>query len=163
MQIHDIKSPKGSTKRKRIIGRGPSSGRGGTSGRGQTGQKSRAGRGMINSLEGGQIPLIRRLPKVGFRSKRPIIYKVINLGDLSKFKTGSVIDAQSLKANGLIKSIYRPYKILGSGEIKHALTIKAYHFSKSASDKIKKAGGKTEKVDRKSLKEALQKEKTKSQ
>ena len=162
MQIHDIKAPEGARKRKRIVGRGPSSGSGKTSGRGQTGQKSRAGRGMINSLEGGQMPLIRRLPKVGFRSKRPMTYKVIKIGDLAKFKAGVIVDAQSLKTNGLIKSIYRPYKVLGNGEIKHALTIKAYGFSKSAAEKITKAGGKMETIDRKAVKATQAKEQDKN-
>ena len=154
MQVHELRSPKGARKRKRIVGRGPGSGSGKTSGRGQTGQGSRTGRGILNSLEGGQIPLIRRLPKVGFRSKRPKIYQLIKLADLSHFKAGAVVDADALKAKGFVKNIYKPFKVLGSGDIKKALTVQAYAFSKSAVEKIEKAGGKVEEVDQQIIKKA---------
>ena len=153
MFLHEIKSPQGSRKRRKIIGRGRGSGHGKTSGKGQKGQKSRSGRGILGQLEGGQMPLIRRLPKIGFRSKRPILYQVVNLDHLSRFKAGSVIDAKTLKDKGLIKNIYRPFKILGSGELKHAVTVQAYSFSKSAADKITKAGGKMQTIDQKFLKQ----------
>ena len=158
MFLHEIKSPHGSRKRRKIVGRGRGSGHGKTSCKGQKGQKARSGRGILGQLEGGQMPLIRRLPKIGFRSKRPILYQVVNLDHLSRFKAGSVIDAKTLKAKGLIKNIYRPFKILGSGELKHAVTIQAYSFSKSAAEKINKAGGKMETIDQKFLKQ--QEEKT---
>jgi len=148
MQVHDLRSPKGSRKKKRIVGRGRGSGAGKTSGRGENGQKSRSGRGIIKSLEGGQIPIIRRLPKVGFRSKRPIIYQLVKLDSLSKFKEGTVVDGETLKQKNLIKNCYKPYKVLGDGEIKKALTVQAYSFSKTAKEKIEKAGGKTETVDK---------------
>jgi len=155
MQVHDLRAPCGSRKKKRILGRGRGSGRGKTSGRGQgRKQNARAGRGIINSLEGGQMPLIRRLPKVGFRSKRPILYQVIKVGDLSRFKSGTVVDPFLLKDKGRIKNIYRPYKILGVGEIKNALTVKAYGFSKSAQEKIVNAGGQAEVIDQSMIKEA---------
>ena len=152
MFLHEIKSPHGSRKRRKIVGRGRGSGHGKTSGKGQKGQKSRSGRSILGQLEGGQMPLIRRLPKVGFRSKRPLLYQVVNLEHLSRFKEGSVVDAKTLKSKGLIKNIYRPFKILGGGELKHALTVQAYSFSKSAADKIAKAGGKIETIDQQFLK-----------
>ena len=157
MQVHDLKTPKGSRKTKRIVGRGRGSGRGKTSGRGQTGQKSRSGRGIIGSLEGGQMPLIRRLPKVGFRSKRPTIYHLVNVRSLSDFKAGSKVTAQLLKEKGLIKNIFKPFKVLGTGDIKEALTVEAYSFSKSAEKKITEAGGKVKVIDQQSLKKEQQK------
>lgn len=143
MQLHELKSPKGSRKRKRIVGRGKGSGRGKTSGRGENGQKSRStGRTIVSSSEGGQMPLIRRLPKVGFRSHRPILNQVVRLEKLNQFEDGTVINMEFLKAQGLIKSLNKPFKILGDGEIKKSLVIQAKSISKTAEDKIVKAGGK---------------------
>lgn len=158
MQIHELQVPQRARKRKRIVGRGPGSGRGKTSGRGH-GRKqiARSGRGIIPSLEGGQMPLIRRMPKVGFRSHRPLFYQPVNLSQLTRFKSGAVVDADSLKEKGLIKNIYKPYKILGGGELKHALTVQAYSFSKAASEKIIKAGGKVETVDAQAIMQAKEK------
>lgn len=148
MQIHELKVPQGAKKRKLIVGRGPGSGHGKTSGRGHgRNQNARSGRGILKTLEGGQVPLIRRLPKLGFRSHRPLVYQLVNLNQLTKFKAGSVVGAQLLKEKGLIKNIYKPYKILGTGELKNALTVQAYGFSKTASEKIIQAGGKVETID----------------
>lgn len=147
MQIHELKSPVGSRKRKRIVGRGNGSGRGKTSGRGMNGQNSRPGRGVLGGSEGGQMPLIRRLPKVGFRSHRPVVYQLVKVADLSRFKKGTVVDGQVLKEEGLIHNVFKPFKILGTGELTTALTVKATAFSKSAVEKIEKAGGKTEMFD----------------
>ena len=144
MFLHELKSPKGSRKRRKIVGHGRGSGHGKTSGRGHKGQNARSGRGILAELEGGQMPLIRRLPKVGFRSKRPIFNQVVNLENLNRFEKGTVIDAASLKAKGLIKSLNKPFKILGDGQLKKALTIKVKSISKSAQEKIIKAGGKVE-------------------
>jgi large subunit ribosomal protein L15 len=154
MQIHELISPAGSRRRRRIVGRGPASGLGKTSGRGTKGQKARAGRGLLFTLEGGQMPLLRRLPKVGFRSKRPIVYEIVPLKRLTRFPAGSVIDFTVLREKGLIKSPYKPYKILGKEEIQHPLTVKAYAFSKSAADQIIKAGGRIEAITRKQIREA---------
>src|SRR3989338_7628379 len=112
MLLHELKSPKGSRKRRKIVGRGRGSGHGKRSGRGQTGQDSRAGRGIHFSLEGGQMHLIRRMPKVGFNSKWPKVYQIVNLDELNTFKDGDVVNAESLKARGLIRSVRRPVKIL---------------------------------------------------
>ena|SRR3989338_8809959 len=144
MYLHELKSPPGSRKRRKIVGRGPGSGHGKTSCRGQKGQNSRSGRGILLGLEGGQMPLIRRLPKVGFRSKRPVIYQLVTLESLSRIKEDTVINAEFLKSRGLIKSIFRPIKILGDGELKKPLMVQAHSFSKSAQEKIAKAGGKAE-------------------
>jgi large subunit ribosomal protein L15 len=147
MQLHELNSPKGSRKRKKIVGRGKGSGHGKTSGRGENGQKSRStGRATVGSSEGGQMPLIRRLPKVGFRSKRPIFNQIVRLEQLNQFDNGTVVDAAFLKTQGLIKSLNKPFKILGDGEIKKSLVIQAKSISKSAEDKVVKAGGKIEAV-----------------
>lgn len=146
MFVHELKSPKGARKRRKIVGRGRGSGHGKTSGRGQTGQDSRAGRGILFSLEGGQMHLIRRLPKVGFNSRRPMVYQIVPLSELNAFKDGAVVNAQALKDQRLIKSVRRPVKILNNGDIKKRLTVQVQGFSKAAQEKIVKAGGKTEVV-----------------
>jgi len=139
MQLHDLTSPKGSRTVKRIIGRGEGSGRGKTCGRGHKGQKSRSGRGIINGSEGGQMSLIRRLPKVGFRSHRPIVYQLVQVSDLNRFKKSDIVDAKVLRQAGLIHNVYKPFKILGNGEIKVALEVQATSFSKTAKEKIEQA------------------------
>ncbi len=139
--LHMLKSPKGSRRRKFIKGRGPASGLGKQSGRGDKGQRSRSGRGIILGSEGGQMALIRRIPKVGFHTLNPKIYQVVQLDSLNKFDANTVVDADKLKAAQLISSRRRIYKILSRGEIKKALTVKAYAFSADAAEKIKKAGG----------------------
>ena len=148
MYLHELKSPKGSRKRRKIVGRGQGSGHGKTSCRGQTGQLSRSGRAVILGSEGGQMPLIRRLPKVGFRRKNPLVYQIVKLSSLNTLNEGTTIDAEFLKLKGLIKNIYKPYKILGDGEVTKSLVIRASSFSKSAEEKILKAGGKVEKIDK---------------
>ncbi len=155
MQLHQLKSPRGSRKRKKIVGRGRGSGIGKTCGRGQNGQGSREGRGILGKSEGGQMPLIRRIPKVGFRSKRPLVYQLVKLEQLSRFKAGDTVDAKTLKDTGLVRNIYKPFKVLGNGDIKNALTVHAYRFSRSAADKILKAGGKTEVIDKAKLKSTV--------
>ena len=148
LQIHQLKSPPGARHRRKIVGRGQGSGHGGTSCRGNKGQNQRSGRGVILGSEGGQMPVIRRLPKVGFNSRDPKIYQVVKLASLSRFKEGTVIDANFLKSHGLIKSPHRLFKILGGGELKKPLIIHADSFSKSAQEKIVKIGGKAEVLKR---------------
>ncbi|MBF0384875.1 MAG: 50S ribosomal protein L15 [Candidatus Omnitrophica bacterium] len=144
MQLHNLKSPRGSRKKKFIIGRGRGSGKGRTSGRGQKGQTSRSGRATLVGSEGGQMPLIRRLPKIGFASHRPVINQVVNVEELNTFDKGAIINAELLKKAGLIKSLNKPFKILGDGELKKALILQAGSVSKTAQEKIEKAGGKVE-------------------
>ncbi len=152
MLLNELKSPVGSRKRRKIVGRGSGSGHGKTSCRGHNGQGQRPGRGIHASLEGGQMPLIKRLPKVGFRAKAPIVYQVVNLESLRRIKEGTTVDAVYLKTHGIIKSLAKPFKVLGDGEIAKGLTIKANSFSKSAQEKIEKVGGKAEVVELSSLK-----------
>ncbi|HQL42045.1 MAG TPA: 50S ribosomal protein L15, partial [Candidatus Omnitrophota bacterium] len=97
MFLHELKPPKGSNKRKKPVGRGQGSGSGKTSGRGSKGQKSRSGRAVIHGLEGGQMPLIRRLPKFGFRRKNPVIYQIVNIEGLGKFKDNDIVTPVVLK------------------------------------------------------------------
>jgi large subunit ribosomal protein L15 len=144
MFLHELKSPRGARKHKKPVGRGQGSGSGKTSGRGANGQKSRSGRAVLHGLEGGQMPLIRRLPKFGFRRRNFILYQVVNVQDLSKFKDNEVVNPEALREKGLIKSAHKIVKVLGLGEIKKVLTVQAHSFSKSAEEKIKKAGGKSE-------------------
>ena len=149
MQLHELKTPKNAKKRKKIVGRGQGSGWGQTSGRGENGQKSRSGRSLNLSSEGGQMPLIRRLPKVGFTSHRPVINQIVPLDSLNQFKDNTVIDRKLLKEKGLIKSINKPFKILNQGEIKKPLTLKVRSISASAKKKVLKAGGQVEIIPKK--------------
>ncbi len=141
--LHNLKAPKGSHKRKRILGRGHSSGHGKTSTRGSKGATSRSGRHMYLGFEGGQTPLIRRVPKRGFVSKFKKEFQLVNLKSLNKIKEPE-INPEVLQHKGLIKDKAKPVKILGDGEVKIAVTIKANAFSKKAQEKIKNAGGKFE-------------------
>ncbi len=142
--LHLLKSPKGSRTRKVRKGRGPASGLGKQSGRGDKGQRSRSGRGIILGSEGGQMALIRRIPKVGFNVRNPKVYQIVQLDALNKFDAKTVVDADKLKAAQLISSRRRPYKILSKGDLKKALTVKAFAFSADAAEKIRKAGGTVE-------------------
>ncbi len=129
------------------MGRGNGSGHGNYSGRGRGGQKSRSGVHMRPGFEGGQLPLIKRLPeKRGFFNIFRTEYTIVNMGELNKFETGSEVTPEKLLAAGLIKNLNRPVKILANGEINRALTIKAHKFSASATAKIKAVGGKAEEV-----------------
>lgn len=146
MQLHQLKAPKGSRTKKVRRGRGPASGLGKTSGRGDKGQRSRSGRGIILGSEGGQMPLIRRLPKVGFNTVNPVVYQVVHLDSLNCFDAKAVVNAEMLRKARLIGSSRKPYKILSRGEVKKALTVQANAFSADALEKIQKAGGKAEVV-----------------
>ncbi len=146
MKLHQLKAPKGAHKKRKILGRGSSSGHGKTSTRGSKGQTSRSGRATYPGFEGGQSPLIRRMPKRGFTSKFRKVYQVVNLESLAKIKDTNITPALLLE-KGLVKSKNKLIKILGDGELKAALTIQAHAFSKSAQEKIKKAGGNFEVVN----------------
>ncbi len=144
MRLNEIKSPEKNKSRKRV-GRGDGSGHGTTSGRGTKGQLARSGGKTRPGFEGGQMPLQRRLPHLrGFKNNRKIIFNVINLGMLEGFKEGSTVDYDVLLKKGLIMKKGNPLKVLGSGEFNKKLTIKANGFSKTAREKIEKAGGKAE-------------------
>jgi large subunit ribosomal protein L15 len=141
--LHLLRAPRGSHKPKKLLGRGPSSGHGKTSTRGSKGQTSRAGRDFYPGFEGGQTPLIRRIPKRGFVNPFKKEYQIVNLNALNKIKEPSVT-LDLLEKKGLIKDKGKLVKILGDGEIKNPLSIQAHVFSKAAAQKIKNAGGKIE-------------------
>jgi large subunit ribosomal protein L15 len=147
MQLHDLRSPVGSHKRKKRIGRGMASGTGKTSGRGIKGQKARSGGGKGPYFEGGQLPLVRRLPfRRGFTNIRRVEYKPFNVEFLQeRFGEGyTEITPETLLEAGVIKNSDKAVAILGNGEIKSAMTVKAHRFSKSAREKIEAAGGTVE-------------------
>ncbi len=141
--LHNLKAPSGAHKKRKILGRGSSSGHGKTSTRGSKGQTSRAGRDFYLGFEGGQMPLIRKIPKRGFVSRFKKEFQVVNLEDLNKIKE-TALDPALLEEKGLIKDKGKLVKILGKGEIKNSVNISAHAFSKQAAEKIKKAGGKIE-------------------
>lgn len=143
VSLHNLKSPFGAHKKRKILGRGSSSGHGKTSTRGSKGQTSRAGRHFYLGFEGGQSPLIRRMPKRGFVSNFKKVYQIVNLQDLNSIKE-TTITPLLLKENGLIRNESALIKILGNGGIKNAVTIQAHAFSKRASQEIASAGGKAE-------------------
>jgi len=143
LSLHNLKRPLGSHKKRKYLGRGSSSGHGKTSTRGSKGQTSRAGRHFYLGFEGGQSPLIRKMPKRGFVSNFKKIYQTINLGDLNRIKE-TTITPDVLKAHGLISKEVGLIKILGNGSIKSALTIQAHAFSKRAAQEIINVGGKAE-------------------
>lgn len=144
MKLHELSPAQGSNMEVKRIGRGHGSGNGKTAGKGHKGQKARAGRGMRAGFEGGQMPLMRRVPKRGFVNIFATEYAAINVDALEAFEAGSVVDAEALKTAGVIKKVYDGVKILGNGEITKALTVKAAKFSESAKQKIEAAGGKAE-------------------
>ncbi|MCX7957905.1 MAG: 50S ribosomal protein L15 [Deltaproteobacteria bacterium] len=146
ISLGNIKLPRGATKKPKRRGRGEGSGLGKTSGRGNKGQLSRSGGGTRVGFEGGQMPLIRRIPKRGFFNKFRKEFSVVNLRDLSVFEANEVVDAEKLYSKGLINSKSLPVKVLGDGELKVALTVKANKFSQTAIEKITKAGGKAEEI-----------------
>ncbi len=147
MPLNNLKSnPIASRKRKKLVGRGSGSGHGKTSTRGSNGQKSRSGRDFYLGFEGGQSPLIRRMPKRGFNHTSKIEYQLVNIRSLNGFENDAVVDSKVLEEKGLIKQAEKPVKILGTGELKKKLTIKAANFSEGAVKLIEKAGGVAEVV-----------------
>ena len=157
MMIHELSPHPKAKKSAKRLGRGIGSGLGKTSGKGHKGQWARSGGGVRPGFEGGQMPLIRRLPKRGFTNANfTKEYSVINVSDLNKFKAGTVIDAEFLHDFGMFAKI-QPYglKVLGDGELTVKLTVKAAKFTKSAIEKIEKAGGKAEVVDNKPVVEEV--------
>ncbi|MDD4953306.1 MAG: 50S ribosomal protein L15 [Candidatus Omnitrophica bacterium] len=141
--LYKLSVPRGAHKKKKLLGRGPGSGHGKTSTRGSKGQTSRAGRHFYLGFEGGQSPLIRRMPKRGFTSKFRTSYQIVNLRDLSRVKE-TTITLDVLKTSGLIKDKSKLVKILGDGQLKNPINITAHAFSKKAMENIQSAGGKAE-------------------
>ncbi len=144
--LSDLHAPRASHKPRKIKGRGPSSGHGKTSTRGSKGQTSRAGRHFYLGYEGGQTPLIRRIPKRGFTSRSKKQYQIVNLDDLNRFKEPN-ITLELLEEKGLIKHKEKLVKVLGDGKVQGALTVQAHAFSKKAAQEIVSAGGKAEVVN----------------
>ena len=147
MRQDELSPALGSKKRRKRVGRGNGSGHGTYSGRGCKGQKSRAGYKMRPGFEGGQLPLIKRLPrKRGFVNIFRIEYSVVNLDKLNIFESGSEVTPEKLVAMGIVKSLHHPIKILANGNINRPLVIKANKFSAVAKAKIEAAGGQAEEV-----------------
>lgn len=145
MELYNLSPAAGSTKEAFRKGRGHGSGNGKTGGRGHKGQKARSGGKVRIGFEGGQMPLARRLPKVGFNNIFATQYAIVNVADLeAAFNAGDVVDTEALKAKGLVKKTLDGVKVLGNGELTKALTVKAAAYSASAKEKIEKAGGKAE-------------------
>jgi len=141
MNLSNVRAPKKASENKKRVGRGMGSGMGKTSTRGHKGQRSRSGSRMMRGFEGGQMPLHRRLPKRGFTNIFRTEYTVINLDRLAELEVKE-INLEDYKKLGLVSKKNALIKILGSGELTSALTIQAHKFSKSAIEKIEKAGGK---------------------
>ncbi len=144
---HELAPPEGAKKDRKRVGRGDGSGHGTYSGRGLKGQKSRSGYSRKPGFEGGQLPLIKRLPrKRGFTNIFRIEYTIVSLDKLNVFSAGSEVTAEKLVAAGLVKSLRKPIKILADGQIKHALVVKVNKFSATAKAQIEAAGGQAEVV-----------------
>ena len=147
MRQDELAPAPGAKKNRKRVGRGDGSGHGTYSGRGSKGQKSRSGYKMRPGFEGGQLPLIKRLPqKRGFTNIFRIEYNLVNIDRLNQFKTGSKVTPEKLVAAGVIKSLRQPVKILGEGKLKPPLSVKANKCSASAKAKIEAAGGKVEEI-----------------
>ncbi len=146
MKLHELAPAEGAKKSPMRVGRGCGSGIGKTSARGQKGQKSRSGGGVRPGFEGGQMPLARRLPKRGFTNIFAKEYATINVAALEKFDDGAVVDFEILLNSGLVSKASDGLKILGNGELKKKLTVKAAKFTKTAEQKITAAGGSIEVV-----------------
>jgi large subunit ribosomal protein L15 len=142
MRLHNLRPRPGSRHRVKRLGCGESSGHGKTSGKGNKGQKARSGGSIRLGFEGGQMPLIRRLPKRGFNNaafhKR---YAIVNVSDLNAFEAGTVVNEQLLRESNLVRGHFAGIKILGDGELKHGLNVQADKVSTIAREKIEKAGG----------------------
>ena len=142
MNLDDVHRAVKKHKRRRRVGRGPGSGHGKTSSRGHKGQGSRAGHSVHPTFEGGQMPLVRRIPKRGFNNRWGKIVAIVNVGDLdAAFGAGEEVTPDSLRKKNLAKCRWDELKVLGNGELTKKLKVSAHRFSKSAQEKIEKAGG----------------------
>ena len=144
MKLYELSPAPGSNRDVKRVGRGHGSGNGKTAGKGHKGQNARSGGGVRPGFEGGQMPMTRRIPKRGFNNIFAERYAIVNISDLEIFKEGTEVDADLLRASGLIRKTDNGVKILGNGELTKPLTVKAAAFSASAKEKIEKAGGKAE-------------------
>lgn len=145
MKLHELKPAEGSKHTRKRLGRGIGSGTGKTAGKGHKGQNARSGGGVRPGFEGGQTPLLKRIPKRGFNNARfATVYAEINVSKLELFEAGTVVTPDLLKEKGIIKNLKDGVKVLGNGELTVGLTVQAQAFSKSAIEKIEAAGGKAE-------------------
>jgi large subunit ribosomal protein L15 len=144
MKLHELAPPHGAKKRRKRIGRGPGSGHGKTATKGHKGLLARSGGGKRPGFEGGQMPLVRRLPKHGFTNPFRQEYAVVNLKSLAGLDAADPITLEVLTRAGLIKRKHLPVKILGLGEVDRPMVVQAHRFSKSAEAKIRAAGGRAE-------------------
>ncbi len=144
MRLEELKPSKGAKKKAKRVGRGVGSGHGKTSTKGHKGQKARSGGVKGPGFEGGQMPLQRRIPKRGFTNIFRKEYAIVNLGDLARAGVADPVTPEILMQKGLIKNIKDGVKVLGMGDFKEKITVRAHKFSKSAVDKIQAAGGKAE-------------------
>ena len=142
MNLDDVHRAVKKHKRRRRVGRGPGSGHGKTSARGHKGQGSRAGHSVHPTFEGGQMPLVRRIPKRGFNNRWAKIVAIVNVGDLdTAFSAGDEVTPEGLREKNLAKCRYDEIKVLGNGELTKKLKVSAHRFSKSAQEKIEQTGG----------------------
>jgi large subunit ribosomal protein L15 len=145
--LHTLKGPKGATRNRKRIGRGPGSGTGEQSGKGVKGQKARTGHhGARFGFEGGQMPMQRRFPKKGFKNPFRVEVFAVNLGAIDKRFAGGTVDLAALQGAGMVPRSHRTVKILAEGNLTKKLVVKAAHFSAAAKEKIEKAGGTAEVV-----------------
>ena|SRR5579864_6673985 len=147
MHMHELQAPEGATRERIRIGRGHGSGKVKTGGKGTKGQKARAGGGVPPYFEGGQLPLIRKLPyRRGFRNPFRIEYREVNVRDLADFPAGSSIGPDEFEIAGVLRGSAGPVKVLGHGDLSVKLTVRAHKFSASARQKIEAAGGTVEEI-----------------
>ena len=144
MRLSELSPSPGSKHKKKRVGRGPGSGSGKTAARGHKGQNSRAGGGTRPGFEGGQMPLVRRIPKRGFTNIFRQTWSIVNLRDLNRFPAETVVDKEALKAAGLVKSQVKRIKLLGQGEVTVSLVVKVQAVSSQARSRIEAAGGRVE-------------------
>ncbi|HEX7063619.1 MAG TPA: 50S ribosomal protein L15 [Bacillales bacterium] len=144
MKLHELHPAEGSRKNRKRVGRGPGSGSGKTSGRGQKGQNSRSGGGVRPGFEGGQMPLIKRLPKRGFKNPTRKEYATVNIEALNRFEEGTEVTPELLLETRLVRKEQDGIKVLGNGELNVSLKVKAHKFSASAKQAIESAGGNAE-------------------
>jgi large subunit ribosomal protein L15 len=157
MRLNDLHPPKGSTRERIRIGRGHGSGKVKTAGKGTKGQKARAGGGVPPYFEGGQLPLIRKLPyRRGFRNPFRVPFREVNVRDLAAFPAGSTVGPEEFEIAGVLRGKVGPVKVLGLGEMSVALTVRANKFSAGAKEKIEAAGGTAETIDTPEITEATE-------
>jgi large subunit ribosomal protein L15 len=147
MRLHELKPPAGSTKRSTRIGRGHGSGKVKTGGKGTKGQNARTGGGVAPYFEGGQLPLIRKLPyRRGFANPFRVEFRAVNVRDLSVFPEGATVGPEEFAIQGILRGGKGPVKVLGEGELGIKLTVRAHKFSQGARQKIEAAGGTVQEI-----------------